>query len=347
MKESLQKLVNKAKSDSKRFEIIFLNNVGGQTATADDYKDFSVFGEYLKETEAEEIYNSLLLMDFKVEQFNDEIEFIKYALNDCRQKMDDIVILNMAQKGTKIGRKSLVPAFCDMESIYYTGSNPYVVSLCRNKYHTGCILEKHGITSPKSWLYVYGIGWLHGRPPQYGKIIAKPNNEACSMGVDLSNIGEFNDSMAEKIVQMSKDFCQDIIVQEFISGYEVEVPCIVSDEVISLIPVGINFNGNNCLGASVLTYEIRVKDLYEYFNFYDVSPELADNIRFISAKVMRILGITGFGRVDFRVNKDGCAYVIDIATNPHITKASSFAKVFELLGFTHPEMIGCLIALAE
>jgi D-alanine-D-alanine ligase len=167
------------------------------------------------------------------------------------------------------------------------------------------------------------------------------------MGVDLSNIGKFDGYMMEKIIRMSEEFHQDIIVQEFIAGYEIEVPCIVDDKILSLVPVGINFNGKTCMQDSVLTYEVRVKDMYEYYSFYDVNPNIAENIRNISAKVMNILGITGFGRIDFRVKENGDAYIIDIATNPHITKASSFNKVFELMGFTHAEMIGCLIALAK
>jgi len=347
MRERLQKLVDKAKANSKKTKVIFLSNIAGQTVMADDYNNFSVLGEYLKEVEAEEIYKALLLMDFQVEQFTDEISLLKSILNENHIIKENLVLLNMAQKGTKVGRKSLVPAFCDMEDILYTGSNPYVVSLCRNKYHTGCILDYHGILSPKSWLYMNGSGWLHDEPPLNKEIIAKPNNESCSMGVDLSNVGKFNNFMMEKIIQMSEDFNQDIIVQEFIKGYEIEVPCIVDDRILSLIPVGINFNGKNCMEDSVLTYEVRVKDMYEYYNFYDVDSSIVENIREISTKVMSILGITGFGRIDFRVNGNGDAYVIDIATNPHITKASSFNKVFELMGFTHAEMIGCLIALVK
>ena len=44
-----------------------------------------------------------------------------------------LLVINSAQTGIYIGRKSLIPAFCDHYKIMHTGSNPYVVSLCRDK----------------------------------------------------------------------------------------------------------------------------------------------------------------------------------------------------------------------
>ena len=99
------------------------------------------------------------------------------------------IVLNSAQKGVCIGRKSLTPAFCDLHKIWHNNSNAYAVSLCRHKYHTGCLLEYFGYTCPKSWSYNYAYGWLlNHRPDQGARVIAKLNYETSSIGLDSNNI---------------------------------------------------------------------------------------------------------------------------------------------------------------
>ncbi len=54
-----------------------------------------------------------------------------------------------------------------------------------------------------------------------------------------------------------KNFRQDIILQKFICGFEVEVPIIMGKNVCSLDPVGIELNNEHFLGQKILDYEIR------------------------------------------------------------------------------------------
>lgn len=67
--------------------------------------------------------------------FIDEMDFIKNYITNNYYRNDSKypIVINTAQKGTAIGRKSLIPAFCDLYGLCHTNSNPYVVSLARKQ----------------------------------------------------------------------------------------------------------------------------------------------------------------------------------------------------------------------
>ena len=64
---------------------------------------------------------------FFKESFSTEIaDFIKAVLENKIGNLEQLIVMNSSQKGTHIGRKSLVPAFCGLHNIKFTGSNAYV-----------------------------------------------------------------------------------------------------------------------------------------------------------------------------------------------------------------------------
>lgn len=122
---------------SKKYEIIMVTSNENHTDNTNDYSDNSVKSEFFSDQEQNLIRQTLENIGFKVKQFFNEEDFISFISNP-RENLSKYIVLNSAQKGTKIGRKSLIPSLCDLYSVKYIGSNPYIVSLCRDKYRTSC-----------------------------------------------------------------------------------------------------------------------------------------------------------------------------------------------------------------
>lgn len=164
----LDKYINLANEHKSNLQLILVCNVEGLTVDKDDYNGDSITSEYLTLQQYNKILSSLRQAGFDVISYFDETEFMSDVLTKkCKGKHgQELLVINSAQKGTKVGRKSLIPAFCDLHHIYYNNSNAYVVSLCRDKYNSGCLLENWGFPVPESWLYRYNQGWvLNTKPP--------------------------------------------------------------------------------------------------------------------------------------------------------------------------------------
>ncbi len=166
MKESTQHIINEAikvaQSLKERILVILVLNVKGITKTNDDYDAMSATSEYYSYEQYEDLYLTLLDGGYKVKSYFDENDFISdIEIGVVRDHYPRyLLVLNLAQKGTSAGRKSLVPAFCQLHSIAYIGNDPYILSLSRNKYHWKKIIPSHHVTTPDAWLYNHHLSWL-------------------------------------------------------------------------------------------------------------------------------------------------------------------------------------------
>lgn len=341
--ENLLKLEQKYRSE---LLLILVANVEGETVLCDDYNNTSVLSEYYTLDEYETLSSSYKKMGYEVLSYFNETDFISAVLQkqfDAKQKK--ILVINSAQTGTYIGRKSLIPAFCEHLKIMHTGSNPYVVSLCRDKFHSNAILRSYTSNYTATYLYTEN-GWLGNRHPQQDiKLIAKLNGESASIGLNEDNVFTYSTNTDKYLKGLLKQYKQPIIVQPFISGYEIELPIICESDKLPLIAAGIKIGDDKMLGDKFLDYKSRFFHLYSFYNFNESFSEFSQLVEAEAITVARILGIEGFGRVDFRITPSGEIYVSDISTNPHITKDSSYSFVFQELGYSYSEMLATQIGL--
>jgi D-alanine-D-alanine ligase len=299
--------------------------------------------EFLSDAELDEVISMFYSAGFTYEIFTDEIDFIRYIINK-QIDSQSIIVYNSAQSGSGAGRKSLIPALCNLLSLPITGSDPYVVGLCRNKYHVNKLLRSLGLSVPSSWLY--SIDWVNDRPPNGQKIILKPNYESSSIGIDLNSVFTVNgiDKTEKEIAKRENALSQPILVQEFISGYEVEVPIVsVNGEVLSFPPVGLTLHDDTQqMGDSILDYEHIYADNYSFFDFEKTCLNI-DEIKTSAKIAAKSLGINGLGRIDFRITPSGEFFITDVSTNPHFITHSSVHYALDLLGFVNHSIINIIV----
>lgn len=327
--------------------IVIVANVDGKTKQYDDYENASVLSEYYTLDEFETISQTYKKLGYEVFCFFSEESFMDSIINHKFTTQKSLLVINSAQTGTYIGRKSLIPAFCEYYKIMHTGSNPYIVSLCRDKFHTSTILNTVANYTLKTYLYNTGK-WINDKRPTVGeRIIIKLNCESASIGLTSDNIMDYAGEETDYyILNLAKKYNQPIVVQEFISGYEVELPIIISSSNTPLVPAGISYQGEAYIGNYILDYNTRFEHLYDFYNMNKYNSTLAAKLQIEAAKVAKVIGLEGFCRIDFRINKNEQYYISDIAYNPHITKDSSFAYIFDEMGYSYEEMFACLIGCA-
>ena len=346
----IQQYITMAHNNKDKILIILVMNVKGITSNFKDYVQSSVISEYYSYSQYEEIFNTLNLNGYSVKCYFDENDFISdyergIIRNNYPRKM---LVINSAQKGIGPGRKSLIPAFCQLHNILCASSDPYTVSFARNKFHWYCFLKEMGFPVCSSWYFSKREGWIEeNRPPIGTKVILKVNSESSSIGLTSSNIVEYNITQDIFIKELSQKYNQDIIVEKFISGFETEVPVLISArECCSLFPVGISVENKMCLGDKILDYNIRGNHKFKHYNFYEVNPKIATKIETLTENVATAIGIKNMGRIDYRIDSTDNVYITDIATNPHITKSMTFYYEYQEFGLTYINVLDTLIGLA-
>jgi len=343
----IRSALEKLKAQASQFAIFVIANIKNVTVVDDDYAGFSVHNDYMTEQVINEIIGSLRDFGTYVRLFVGEDAFLRAVLDG---EIDEIrrpkkFVYNLAQTGTGPARKALIPTFCNLHHLPYGNSDGHVVALLRHKYHATSILRDHGFPVPRTWFYLQTGTWLQNeRPPNGLKVIVKATYEAASIGLSKECVRTCDQYLEEFARNHSQTLRQPLTVQEFIEGYEIEVPVFSAPDAYAPGAVGVSIRGTRRLGDNFLDYHCLDDRAYDFFDFVEENKELSTKLRSVTEKAATVLGIAGVGRIDYRAIPAGSFYITDMQTMPDIYVQSSVQFVLTRYIINH-DPYAALVAL--
>jgi D-alanine-D-alanine ligase len=300
--------------------------------------------EYFDEAELNEITNAIRANGFYAGVFIGEDDFIRWIQGGGTRHFHKrhMLVYSTAQSGAGPGRKSLIPSFCALHGLDTLGSDAYVVSLARHKPHVNAILRANDIPCPDTWTYGTDGLWLGNREPPAGvHVLLKSCYESASIGITKASAFVTGDRMVEKLRDAARNLQQPAVLQRFVRGREFEVPLIIDAVPVALTPVGISLSGDAILGERFLDFDAVASDAYGFYDTQDST--LSTKLRGHAETVGRLLGMRGFGRVDFRVDDHGNPFITDVSTSPHLVAHSSFGYRIRQDGFDLSSLMAVLV----
>lgn len=342
IKEELNKTIDVAKQHKTQIKMCIIASVKDKTKKCADYSEHSVSTSYLTMADVDELLGYFQEFGIYTTVYFDIEDYIKNYYS-CDEKERPNLIFETSPKGIGRGKDALIPCLCDIWGVKHLGPTANVNCLCSSKYQWGAILASHNIATPKSCFYVNGT-WVS--TPQIGvKYLMKLNYECASIGLsDKSVIVNDGNNVSDYANGLFCKYSQAVIAQEFIDGYEVEVPVLVnSNRTIVLPPVGLSFNNKELLGSEFLNYDTIYNDRYGFYDFAKVKPQTASEIRNCVEKITSILDLNGYMRIDFRVKPNGEFFVIDINNDPTLDINGSFMQSLSFLGYDYSTIAPLII----
>ena len=245
----------------------------------------------------------------------------------------------------------------ELLKIPYVGCKVLASSVGMDKAYTKIIFERAGLKQAK-YVYIrkFGNKYINIDKDFNEKIetleeiaqnieknlkyplFIKPSNSGSSVGINKAN----NKEELEKYIEYASQFDNKILVEQGISGKEVECAVLGNEEVIA-----------SCVG------EIKAADeFYSYDAKYkneesktcipaDIPQDVAEKIRFQAIKAFKAIDGKGLSRVDFFVeNGTNDIYINEINTLPGFTNISMYPKLFEASGIPYKELLNRLVELA-
>jgi D-alanine-D-alanine ligase len=75
-------------------------------------------------------------------------------------------------------------------------------------------------------------------------------------------------------------------------------------------------------------------------------PEgLAEHIQHLCRRIYRTLDLSGYARIDLRLDAQGKVYVLEANPNPQLAYGEDFAESAELSGITYPDLLQRIVNL--
>lgn len=168
-------------------------------------------------------------------------------------------------------------------------------------------------------------------------LFVKPANAGSSIGVSKVRTEE----EYETAIQEAFLYDRKIIIEENVSGREIECAVLGNDYPIASVPGEVIphhdfYSYEAKYGMDGVTVEIPA----------NLSIEDVARIQELAVMVFQVLEASGLGRVDFFRAENGDLFVNEINTLPGFTSTSVYPKLFEASGIPYPELIDRLITLA-
>lgn len=302
--------------------------------------------EFFSRTEFSEIASAIFDVFGYVKVFYSELDFIKYAL-EHHIKREECLVYNLARDGTAPGKKSLVPAICDLLGLRYTGSNAFVISLLRNKFVYTSLLHQHGIPVPQTWLINAEGEFQDSKPSEGQRIIVKNIQESASIGLTSENVLVYQNNPAtqKKLAELCERMgATRALVQEYISGIECETLVLESNgHYQALDPVAIHMetgeilsneaSNSYCYSFSLLENCLSLSQCQQICRFAEAAADL--------------LEVENYARFDFRIDPQRGPFLIDIAGTPYTIHHSSISYLFQkIYGFSYRDIYKVIAFLA-
>jgi D-alanine-D-alanine ligase len=249
------------------------------------------------------------------------------------------LVFNIAEGLRGDARESYVPQICEMLEIPYTFSSPTTLSICLDKYMTRLAVKGGGVRVGEAVLVTDGkIGDMSDLT---FPVIIKPNGGGSSLGIFEANVVDNPNAALKRIKELrEKGLKGEILIEEFIDGREFTVGLLGDPpEVLPIIEQKFDFMPPNM--KHVAGYELKwlVEDtLKDLTAAYDCPAKLTEaqqkHIEETSKLVFKTLKIRDCARIDYRMDKSGELYFIEVNPIPGINPTPNQISYFPLAART-------------
>jgi len=262
----------------------------------------------------------------------DNIERFKKII-DAKGSID-LLLWNISD-GCDIYKGSYVPSFAKLLNIKFFGSETYAQYIAQDKFKFVSICEHLDISVPKSILYLYRQNnYLPQKPTDiFSKqqfLFIKPNIFDNNIGI-LENAKTNINNLNNNVEELSNKIESDVLVQEYIDGFDLRV-CFIGDKVdinkigvLKIEKYNIETNGSidfiNESEANKIDFKVT-----KYTNSAICNNIVADVIKLINS-----LHLKDYFAFDVRVSKDETKYYfIELNTAPFIINRTmdAYAQLF-------------------
>ncbi len=270
---------------------------------------------------------------------------------DTIRKIDPLLVFNLTESVEGDGRLiHLATSILDHLGIPYTGCSNEAVFVTSNKLLSKKILHLAGIATPP-WVTLNGFKPDQAVPA--GSYIIKSAWEHASNWFTEDSVvsidaGPVETKLKEKIKNREQQTGKEFFAEQYIDGREFNIS-ILAGQVLEVPEILFQ----NYPGDKLKVVDFRAKweeKSFEYrhtsrsFDFPGADKPLLETLRRITRQCWDLFELRGYARVDFRVDREGRPWVLELNANPCISPDSGFYAAAERSGIPFPQVVNRIIA---
>ena len=272
----------------------------------------------------------------------DEISPIRQSIKDWKP---DVVFNLMEEFHGECVYDQHVVSYLELMRQPYTGCNPRGLTIARDKALSKKVLAYHRVPVPK--FFVFPLGRKLKRPKHLGfPLIVKSLIHEASTGIAQASVVDSDEKLMERVRFVHERLEADAIVEQYIDGREFYVGVMGNDR-LQVLPAW-EITLENMPNNKIATEKVKWDPAYQKkhgitWQQADIEPEIGAKLKKLSKRIHRRLGLSGYARLDYRVNERGQPYLLEANPNPQIAKEDEFASSAQAVGLEYPKLIDKLL----
>jgi len=228
----------------------------------------------------------------------------------------------------RFGEDGTVQGALEVLGIPYTGSGVMASALAMDKWRTKLVWIASAIPTPRYRVVDAGADWWSIVAELGLPLIVKPAREGSTIGITRVTTVDHDELAAAYRTAAAHD--ELVIVEEFVAGMELTAS-ILGERALPLIRIEAP-NGNYDYHSKYFSDETR------YFCPSGIDAAMERAIREQALGAFRLIGCTGWGRLDLILRADGQWTFLEVNTSPGMTAHSLVPMAAKQAGMSFPEL---------
>lgn len=273
------------------------------------------------------------------------------AIGRALQEFKPQIVFNLLEEFSGLG--TYVPyvlGYLELTNHAYTGCNPRGLVLSDNKVLMKKLLRYHRLPVPD--FVVFPRGRAIKRPVRLGfPLIVKTAAEHGSVGISQASVVHDDEKLIERVRYLHEQQQTDALVEEYVDGRELYVG-VMGNHRLRTLPVWEMCFENLAEGAlPIATDRVKWDTRYQKQRGIktraakDLDEAVAKRILHICRRTYKVLGQTGYARIDLRLTADGKPFVLESNPNPNLSFGEDFTESAESVGLSYEAVIQRIISL--
>jgi D-alanine-D-alanine ligase len=271
-------------------------------------------------------------------------------LREALERSDPQITFNVLEEfhGVTMYGQAVI-AFLELLRRPYTGCNPRGLMLAHDKLLTKKILAYHRIRTPRC--ATFPVGRAATRPRRLAfPLLVKSIVEDASLGIAQASVVHSDEKLAERVEFMHAQYGTDVLAEEFIEGRELYVGLIGNARVEALPVWEMTFNDWPEGTPRIATERVKWSASYQKRHGIvtaaarDLPPGAEREIVRTCKQVFRALSLSGYARVDLRLDAAGRPQVLELNPLPGLHPTHSDLPIlWSALGRPYAELIAAIV----
>ena len=314
----------------------------------DDF-DSLPYGEKLKYRTEANVLAALQRLGHRVQvvALEDEVTPLRNAVREFRPH----IAFNLIEEfhGSAVYDQNVV-SYLELLRVPYTGCNPRGMVIARDKALSKKILRYHHLPAPHFAVF-RRRRTIRPSPRLQYPLIVKSLTEDASAGIAEASVVHSDDKLIERVEFVHENLGTHAIAEEYIDGRELYVGVLGRTRLTVLPTWEVSMENLRPDAPRILTlrakFDARFQDEHSLLigPAEDFTEEQERRMAGLARRIYRALGLSGYARLDFRLDARGQPFFIEANPNPDIAADAEFAHSAEAAGYSYQRLIQRIVAL--